>query len=721
MRTIWHIFRDDIRFATKSAISVFIIAGLVFLPVMYAWFNTAASWDPYHNTHGLRVAVVNNDEGYKSDLVPLKVSLGDTVVSSLRANDSFTWDFVDEDTAMQGVNAGKYYAALEIPSSFSADLMSLFSDDVEHSNILYYTNEKENPIAPHITDAGASTIQETIRQEFTSTVSEVAVSVSKDVLDFASSDQVKHYVDRMVQTVDLAQQDLQTVEGQLRSFTQIIHATQGLVDASGSVLASTNGVIDTTSSVAQTTKQSIAEGNTNITSAQDALAEALGQSKDSFEKLKEDANTAFDDSVTSVEDAKSLLEQFSSHITTSASSYREFADALEVLNVQGALDPTVSQLGRVADAQDTLAQELTDAAHRIGSQSEEARQAHDALQNRIDQAAQELDTFTVSYGSDFDEALSDLLASLSTLDSDASGIAQSLRDTNDTLSQASSSLSERLETSYGSLIKTADQLHDSAGYLAEVSDRLSTALLTGDTEQIKAILSNDAGDLSQYLAAPISMDRHAMYPVENNGTSMSSFYTMLTLWVGAVIMVVMLEVNLGEARRAQYEHIRPHQEYFGRFGIFSLMGLGQSLLVSLGNLFFLQIQCAHPWLYVATCVVVGQIFCFFVYTLVLSFGNVGKAISVILLVMQVAGSGGIFPIEMSDTIFQEIYPWLPFMHGMRALQACVAGIYGNEVIAGITAVSSLVAIALVLGLVVRRPIVRFNTWVHHQLARTKLM
>ena len=270
--------------------------------------------------------------------------------------------------------------------------------------------------------------------------------------------------------------------------------------------------------------------------------------------------------------------------------------------------------------------------------------------------------------------------------------------------------------------ETASQLDGAVSDLKQAKDDLDKALASGDIETVKKIIGDDASSLSTYLSAPVKIERNAVYPIANNGSMMIPFYTLLSLWVGAVILVAMLQVNLGQGRREMYPGIKPSEEYFGRYGIFSLLSFGQSLFVCLGDVFFLQVQCVHPVLFVLSGVVIGQVFAFFVYTLTVSFGNVGKALSVILLVVQVAGSGGIFPIEMSGGIYEVLYPFLPFVYGMKALQACVAGIYGMELVQSLAfIVVSLGTFSLLLGLVIRKPIIKFNNFSHEQLSKTKVM
>ena len=159
MRNIWEIFKRDALRIRTNVIAIIAIVGITVVPCLYAWFNIAASWDPYKNTGNLKVAVASVDEGYDGQLIPIEINVGDQVLSMMRGNTQMEWIFTTKDKAVHGVRSGDYYAAIVIPKDFSRDMMSIFSEDIEKPQIFYYSNAKENAIAPKVTDKGASAIQ----------------------------------------------------------------------------------------------------------------------------------------------------------------------------------------------------------------------------------------------------------------------------------------------------------------------------------------------------------------------------------------------------------------------------------------------------------------------------------------------------------------------------------------------------------------------------------
>lgn len=722
MRNILRVFCDDVQLGVRNIIGVIVLVGLVLVPAMYAWFNDLTSWDPYGNTQGLKVAVANSDEGYRGDLAPIRVKAGEAVVSSLRANKSFDWKFVDEDDAIEGVKSGEYYAAIVIPSSFSRDMMSVFSDDVTHSDIIYYMNEKANPIAPRLTDAGASQIQEEIRKQFTSTVTEIALNTMSDLSQYVDSDSFKNYTARLDSSLANAISDVGNVSGQVRSIFSLVSSTNSLVASSEKMLSDSGSASDAVSKATDSARQDLDESSKSLDGLTQAVNEAIDKSAQSFDSISQHADAAYD-AVGDIADLSSKnLRQLSGDVSDSAQAYDQMADTLQTVNTDGRLDGVISQMRSSAETQRQLSASLVEYADAIDQASGESDAKRDETRQLIEQARSEITTLQSQYESDVKGAIEELSASLDQVSGYSTDLAGKIDATVASLTTATDSLGNSLVAAQGTLNETASQLDGAVSDLKQAKDDLDKALASGDIETVKKIIGDDASSLSTYLSAPVKIERNAVYPIENNGSMMIPFYTLLSLWVGAVILVAMLQVNLGQGRREMYPGIKPSEEYFGRYGIFSLLSFGQSLFVCLGDVFFLQVQCVHPVLFVLSGVVIGQVFAFFVYTLTVSFGNVGKALSVILLVVQVAGSGGIFPIEMSGGIYEVLYPFLPFVYGMKALQACVAGIYGMELVQSLAfIVVSLGTFSLLLGLVIRKPIIKFNNFSHEQLSKTKVM
>ncbi len=156
-------------------VALIIVLGVAFIPSLYAWINIYANWDPYGNTGNLRVAVASKDAGYQVEGV--SVNMGERVIESLHGDENFDWQFTNEAEARDGVESGKYYAAVIIPASFTEDIVTFITDNTERPAIEYYSNEKKNAIAAKITTTGMGTLRSTINEQFINTVSAVVLDV----------------------------------------------------------------------------------------------------------------------------------------------------------------------------------------------------------------------------------------------------------------------------------------------------------------------------------------------------------------------------------------------------------------------------------------------------------------------------------------------------------------------------------------------------------------
>lgn len=286
-------------------------------------------------------------------------------------------------------------------------------------------------------------------------------------------------------------------------------------------------------------------------------------------------------------------------------------------------------------------------------------------------------------------------------------------------------------------------LGESAGKLSDLSAKFKQAVQAGDSSAIASLTSSDTDAVATLLSAPVALDRVPIYPIANYGSAMAPFYTVLSIWVGAIILVAIMKVAVSDREKAHVLGLgdslplrarnreipgnavtfglRLHHEYFGRLGIFALLALLQGTIVCLGDMYFLGVQAEHPLQFLAVGWLCAVVFSNIVYTLTVSFGDIGKALAVVLLVMQVAGSSGTFPIQTLPKFFQICYPFLPFPHAIDAMHAAMAGSYGLEYWIDLGALALFLLPSLLLGLVLRRPVIRLNNWVLRRLESTHVM
>ena len=168
-----------------------------------------------------------------------------------------------------------------------------------------------------------------------------------------------------------------------------------------------------------------------------------------------------------------------------------------------------------------------------------------------------------------------------------------------------------------------------------------------------------------------------LLPITFGLSTETSFVMLLAIWIGGVVLCALVKANPSEKCMGLLG-LKPGQAYLGRLVFFVVLALMQSTLILLGDLYFLQVQCANPLLFLLAGWAASFVFVNIIYALTASFGDVGKAVAVLLMVIQVAGSGGSFPVQMLPGGFQAVYPFLPFVHSENAMRAAMFGLYGND-------------------------------------------
>lgn len=185
-------------------------------------------------------------------------------------------------------------------------------------------------------------------------------------------------------------------------------------------------------------------------------------------------------------------------------------------------------------------------------------------------------------------------------------------------------------------------------------------------------LKNDLKKQADVIANPIDKKQVDVFPVKDYGSGMTPFYTSLSIWVGALLSVSLLSVdNKHESLR---DELTTRQIYLGKGAFFITMGLLQTFTVVVGDLLILRAQVESPVLFILVALFGAIVFNTIVYTCVSLLGNPGKAIAIVMLVLQIAGGGGTFPVVTMPKFFQTISPYLPFTHVIDSLRESVGGI-----------------------------------------------
>ena len=728
MRGILHLIRRDLRHSVMNVMAIIVMFGLVVIPSLFTWFNVLASWNPFDNTKNLTVAVASTDEGYQSDLVPIRVNVGEQVLSQLRANDQLNWVITSEDDAIDGTKAGRYYAAIVLPKSFSADMLTFYADGAERTELAYYTNEKKNALAPKITGQGAEGVSAQISEVFTETLSDVALSLISSLSDYLTDADTQAALTRVESRVGSLAAQLRSGAQTADMFGALVQGTIPLAQSASALVSGAGSAFGDAADAAGSGAGAVQQLAGTLQQATGAIADALAQTAAGYEAV----GTSIDDLYAQL---GTLSGDQSAALTTLAARVQQQIDGATTLRTtlvddvrpqlpaagQQALDDVVAQLDRAILRQQAVHDSLVQAAQDITAGNADAQASHQQVKDLIAQAKDAIAQAQNSYSGTLKPQLDALGSTLATIDDDVSAVRGDLSQAAAGLSGASDSVVATLQGAQGVTARLSTALTDAAGRFDGVQQAIARAVQTGDLAGLSDVIGSDPSVLATSLAEPVRVDRVAVFPVVSFGAGMAPLYIVLALWVGALLMTVAIRVDVGRDTLPGDPDLTPTQKYLGRYGIFALTGLAQSTLVIGGLILFVRIAPAHPFLLLLAGWVTSLVFTLIIYTFVVAFGNAGKALSVLLLVIQISGSGGAYPLQLLPAWFQNISPFLPATHAISAIRSAIAGTYGSDFWVSLGLLLAFTLPTLLLGLVLRRPLISFNRGLVDAMASTKLM
>ena len=278
-----------------------------------------------------------------------------------------------------------------------------------------------------------------------------------------------------------------------------------------------------------------------------------------------------------------------------------------------------------------------------------------------------------------------------------------------------------LGNTFGAVNNALVQVKELIGnYRTRIADALG--VLNGDTDdtrlqQVLDFMNVDPQSIAEFFASPVTIRSKSVYPVESYGAAMAPFYTMLAIWVGCIILNAILKVDTP----IELIGATTGQKFFGRYLIFALLSLIQTMVIMTGDLVIFGMDCAHPGLFILSGVVTSLTCSMVAYSMAIAFGNIGKALFVVFLIIQIAGSGGSYPIELLPDFFQQVYLFFPFPYAINAMREAIAGLYHNNYLIYLLQLLLFFGVGLFVGLVLKRPLDGINRYMNDQLDKSEMM
>ena len=727
MHTVFAIFLRDVKRILRNPVALVVTMGVAIIPSLYAWCNILANWDPYANTGNIQVAVANEDEGTTSTLVG-HLNAGQQTVTQLKSNHQLGWRFVSKQHAVDGVKAGKYYAAIVLPKDFSSSLIGTVTGEKNQPSITYYINEKMNAIAPKITDTGATTIDEQINATFVSSVADAVAKQVKaaagnttDSLHTAQSDVVNNLNDTINQ--------LETVQQQLGGTRSTLDKATTTIDSAKQTNTALASEIDDALDTITNTSDLLAQTRAQTQRFSTTLTGALDNGSTQLSGLQVTVGNVTGTMLNGLNTTQDALSQVSSSMRGVNSTAGEALDGMDNALKASGLDPDSQTYKDLSTQISEARKQLTFQQQRINAFDHDTTSIITSGKN----TATALNSDITSLSNNGTAAMAKARANLT------DAVMPNLSTGLDTLSLANGSLAGTLTTLQGTLKQgngLLDQLSRTVSQtnatlagtqtqLANLSKQLSTtrtdvASLSSSRmfQQLSEMLGLNANEIGSFVGEPVHLDEKVLYPVENYGSAVTPFYTNLALWVGGFVLVAIYKLEVD--RDEKIRKYTPRQGYMGRWLLFVTVGFLQAIIATIGDL-ALGIQCEHPFLFVLAGVFASFVYVNIIYALAVAFRHIGKAIAVILVIIQIPGAAGLYPIEMMPEFFRRLKPFLPFTYGINAMRGPIGGMYANHYWLDMLSLFWYLPAALFIGLVVRKLALNLNRLFDNRLADTDLM
>lgn len=698
MQKIFRIYKEDIKNIITHYGALVVVIALCIIPSLYAWFNIKASWDPYDPsaTSKIKIGVVNEDEGTIFNNNTLNI--GNKVIDELKNNSAMGWQFVTEKQAREEIEKGRYYAYIIIPKNFSKNITSILSNDIRKGEIIYTVNEKINAIAPKLTDKGATGVQENVNKTIVQTVSDVIFTVANEVgveienqlpnienINSKLKDIQSKFSD-INETINIGDEGVKRVKDIVEEVQRDIPKIKDILLQSKDLNKNVNDFLDSSknniNNIAPTVKNDISI----ISSISNSVNVSTIELKDAI--------------LAGHEKAPEMIEGIINKVNNNMEMISSLIKVLESLNKISLGNSLTSLIENLQGFQGKLI-DITNNLEVIKVNISNGEKPNLDVMDKVITLSNDIKNITNKLYSNFD---SEVLPFLNNIFSGGIEISNNISEVLEEADKKIPELEKILEIAASLQEKGVEGIEYAKRILPKAEDVINDIVSKIDTvndndvlKEIINILKSDAKSRSEFLANPVTIKENKLFPIENYGSAMSPFYTVLSLWVGMLLVVSILTTEA-------HGEYKPIEIYFGKYLLFLTISIIQALIVCLGDLFLLRVYCTNRISFIIGCAFISIVFSIIIYTLVSVAGNVGKVIGIILLVLQIAGSGGTFPVQLTPHFFQIINPYLPFTYAISLVRETVGGIVKSVLINDIIVLFIFIVLSIVVGVILKKPI-----------------
>ena len=623
-------------FTKRRIISAAVILSVIIVPLLYSYFYLGAFWDPYSKLDTLPVAIVNNDNG--AMINGEQRNLGEEMCKKLKDDATLKFVFTNEKEAVTGTEGTKYYAMISIPGNFSNSIASASSKDKQTAMISYAPNEKRNYLASQILSRAVLQIEEETRSSVNKEIVQELTNNLKEVPDQLTDLQnglgkLQDGSTKLLDGTDTLSEGTATYQDKLKDYSAGIDSLK----KGASQLSSGAEALNSGLSQLQAGTQQLKDKTTNIEQLSGG-AKQLAEGATAFDSSLTQYTTGVDALISSVNDTTTFLKQYVTQINPSIMSDPIFMSFISKMS-----DPANAQNMKALQEGST---KLKEASQQIKSGSQQ-----------------------LSMGS---QSLPQLKAALTTL---SNGVAKA-KEGSEALAKGTVALNSGMkdvDIATNKVTDAADHIAKGATDLNNGAKDLSKGITTAKDGVDTAITDSkeklDKLDgLSSYAENPVKVEKSDVTSIKNYGTAFTPYFMSLSLWVGALILFVGIYLDT-EGKFKILSRNSGHK--VARSFLFLLIGFAQAIALASVIQFGLGLKVDNVWLYYGSTCLVSMVFISIVQFLMVHLKDVGKLLSIVLLILQLTSCGGTFPMETVPKLFNKLFPFMPMTYSVALFKQSI--------------------------------------------------
>lgn len=685
MKNALRVFRRDLRAMLKNPITMLIIGGLCIVPSLYSFLNVIGCWDAYSNTSTLPIAIVNEDTG--ASISGQTMNVGDSIVANLKTNKLIDWCFVSPQEANIGLASGKYFSELIIPKNFSSDLTTLASSNPVKPELIYKVNTKSGPVANKITEVAQQNLLVQIKSSIMSTVSSKLFTTLNTYGKKANANKdeiinLKNSILNLNQNMDTVLSSLNSVSSNSTDLNSYLDSLKSTLPAINNGLSNIQNSTNNISSISSNTQNVLNKALNNIELNLNSANTSMNNIINTSNNLK--ANSANKDSLGSI---LSNLDSIQNYLNTNINFLNDIAKSIHSSSIE-------SLLSSLKNTANLINNQKANIENTINSGSNLSSASIDLIQTSASNASNSISNIINTYNDGTKTELSNISSGLISATNGASTLIDNTKDLNSKIQSVLSSASNTSNSAATTSASLESYLNQYKSLISSLSTKLSQ-VNDNDVSKIISLLEGSPIVMSDFTSSPFNFTREVINPVANYGSGMTPVYSVLAFWVGMLLAGSLLKTEPPEFEGVESMTVR--EKHFGKMLTFIFIAIIQSLIITIGAKFLVGVQVVNLPLFILGSLVTSISFAIIIFTILSLFGHIGDGICIVLMVVQLSGTGGTYPVQAMPLFFRIIEPFVPFPYGVDLMREAIGGPYWPNTFKYIAALIIFAVIFILIG------------------------